>query len=115
MAGERARMEASELKRRLARGRGRQGYSADLKEAVLAYAARRRAERVSQDKVASELGMSAQTLGYWRALARQRGRMTPVTIVAPAEPQRELVVECGPLRVRGLDVNSVAELLRRLG
>ena len=108
-------MEASELKRRLARGRGRHGYPAELKDAVLAYAARRRAERATQEKVASELGMSAQTLGYWRALARQRGGITPVTIVAQPEPARELVVECGPLRVRGLDVNGVAELLRRLG
>jgi transposase-like protein len=110
-------MEASELKRRLAqgRGRGRSGYPAELREAVLAYAARRRSERVSQDKVAAELGMSAQTLCYWRALARQRGGIAPVTIVAQRDAEPEVVVECGPLRVRGLDVGGVADLLRRLG
>jgi hypothetical protein len=40
--------------------------------------------------------------------------MEPVTIVAQREPAREVVVECGPLVVRGLDVASVAALLRRL-
>ena len=110
-------MEASALKRRLAqgRGRGRQGYPAELREAVVAYAARRKAERVSQSKVAAELGMSEQTLCYWRALARQRGGLAPVAIVECAPERREGVVECGPLRVRGLDVSGVAELLRRLG
>lgn len=110
-------MEASELRRRLAqgRGRGRNGYPAELREAVLAYAARRRSERVSQEKVAAELGMSQQTLCYWRALARQRGGIAPVAIVAQRAAEREVVVECGPLRVKGLDVSGVAELLRRLG
>lgn len=111
-------MEAPELKRRLAqaRAKGRGRYPAALREAVLAYAARRKAERVSQDKVAAELGMSRQTLCYWRALARNRGGLTPVTIVAKPDPvsMPEVVVECGPLRVRGLDVGGVAELLRRL-
>lgn len=110
-------MEAPELKKRLAqaRAKGRGKYPPDLREAVLAYAARRKAERASQDKVAAELGMSQQTLCYWRALARQRGSLAPVTIVARPESAQEVVVECGPLRVRGLDVGGVAELLRRLG
>jgi transposase-like protein len=108
-------MEASELKRRLAQGRGRNGYAAELRAAVLAYAGKRKTERVSQKRVAAELGMSEQTLCYWRAMARQRGGLAPVAIVAPRGDAREVVVECGPLRVRGLDVSGVAELLRRLG
>src|SRR4051794_10574224 len=108
-------MEASELKRRLAQCRGRGRYPAELREAVLAYAARRKAERVSQGRVAVELGMSEQTLCYWRAMARQRGGLAPVAIVQGPVELRELVVECGPLRVRGLDVGGLAELLRRLG
>ena len=108
-------MDARELKRQLAQGRIRKKYPAELREAVLAYAAKRRAERVSQSKVAAELGMSEQTLCYWRALARQRGGIVPVAIVAHPEPSHDVVVECGPLRVRGLDVSGVAELLRRLG
>jgi len=112
---ERARMDAIELKKQMAQGRGGRGYPAALREAVLAYAAKRCGERVSQDKVAEELGMSAQTLCYWRALERQRGKIAPVSIVAKRETSREVLLECGPLRVRGLDVAGVAELLRRLG
>ncbi len=82
---------------------------------MLAYASRRRSERVSQEKVAAELGMSPQTLCYWRALARQRGGIAPVATVAQRAPEREVIVECGPLRVKGVDVSGVAELLRRLG
>lgn len=107
-------MEASELKRRLSHGgRGKRGYPAELREAVLVYAARRKAEKVSQKRVAAELGMSEQTLCSWRARAKPRAGLVPVQVVSPT--QHELVVEFGPLRVRGLDVARVAELLRRLG
>jgi transposase-like protein len=106
-------MEASELKRELAKGRGRGGrYPAALRDAVVEYAARAKRSGKNQRAVAEELGMSLQTLCYWRALARSKGGLLPVTILA--EPQPEVTVECGPLRVRGLDVGGVAELLRRL-
>jgi hypothetical protein len=106
-------MEAAELKRELSKARGRGGrYPAELRDAVVEYAARAKKRKINQRVVAEELGMSVQTLCYWRALARSKGALTPVTIVA--EPQAALTVECGPLRVRGLDVGGVAELLRRL-
>ncbi|MDB4972533.1 MAG: hypothetical protein JWN48_874 [Myxococcaceae bacterium] len=110
-------MEAHELKRRLAQGRsrGRNGYEPELREAVLAYAARRKAEGASQKRVAAELAMSEQTLCYWRALARQRGGLSRVAIIAEPAVACEVIVECGPLRVRGLDIGGVAELLRKLG
>jgi hypothetical protein len=109
-------MESAELKRLLARARSdkRGRYPTKLREAAVAYAARRRAQRASRDVVAAELGMSVATLSYWCAPARSRGGLEPVTIVARPEPTPDVVVECGPLRVRGLDVASVAELLRRL-
>lgn len=109
-------MEGPELKRLLAKARSgkRSRYPAKLREAVVAYASRRRAQKASRDVVAAELGMSVATLSYWCAPARTRGRLEPVSIIARPEPVPDLVVECGPLRVRGLDVASVAELLRRL-
>ena len=109
-------MDVAALKRLLARARAdkRGRYPTKLREAVVAYAARRRVQKASRDVVAAELGMSAATLSYWCAPARTRGTLEPVAIVARAEPARDVVVECGPLRVRGLDVASVAELLRRL-
>ena len=109
-------MDATELKRLLARARGnkRGRYPRKLREEVVAYASKRRIERASRDVVAAELGMSVATLSYWCAPARAGGTLEPVTIVAPPGVAREVVVECGPLRVRGLDVASVADLLRRL-
>lgn len=109
-------MDATELKRLLVKARGdkRGRYPAKLREAVVAYASKRRGQKASRDVVAAELGMSVATLSYWCAPARVRGSLEPVTIVARPEPAREVVVECGPLRVRGLDVELVADLLRRL-
>jgi hypothetical protein len=109
-------MEASELKKRLAAARaaGRGTYPSGLREKVVAHAAKRRAQRVSRDKVAAELGMSVATLGYWCAPARRTASLAPVTVVAEAVSQQEVVVECGPLRIRGLDVVGVAQLLKRL-
>ena len=109
-------MEATELKRLLAKARAdsRGRYPTKLREAVVAYASKRRGQKASRDVVAAELGMSVGTLSYWCAPARARGSLAPVTIVARPEPACEVVVECGPLRVRGLDVASVADLLRRL-
>jgi hypothetical protein len=114
--GDRARMDASDLKRRLAAARAvkRCSYPTALREAVIAYAAKRRTQRVSRDKIAAELGMSVATLSYWCAPARRAGSLAPVTIVADPASKHDVVVECGPLRVRGLDVAGVAELLKRL-
>jgi transposase-like protein len=109
-------MEATELKRELIKAKAsRRGrYPVGLREAVLEYAARSKKHGKSHVKVAAELGMSVQTLCYWRAVARNRGALTPVAIVPAPVVEREPVVELGPLRVRGLDVAGVAELLKRL-
>ena len=110
-------MEAGELKKLVARSRatGRGSYPKEVREAVIAYARGRHAQHVSREKVAAELGMSVATLGYWCSPPRRKAKLTPVAIVPARLPEREVVVECGPLRVRGLDVGGVAELLRRLG
>lgn len=110
-------MEANELKRKLAAARptNRGTYPVNLREAVVAYAARRGAQRVSREKIARELGMSPATLSYWCAPARHSTALAPVTIVPEPTAKEVVLVEFGPLRVRGLDVAGVAELLRRLG
>ena len=109
-------MDSGELKRRVRRARsgGRGRYPADLREAVLAYASRAKRRGTSGAKVASELGLSVQTLQYWRTATRRRGQLLPVAVVAERAPERELVVEFGRVRVRGLDLDAVTELLKRL-
>lgn len=109
-------METTELKRELARVRSdkRGRYPAVLREAVLEYASRAKKQGRSGRAVAVELGVSEQTMSNWRTAAGKRGSLAPVTVVAQPEPASQLVVECGPLRVRGLDIGSLADLLRRL-
>jgi transposase-like protein len=109
-------MEATELKRELAKAKSSKGgrYPAALRDAVVEYAAKRKEHGTSHAKVAAELGMSEPTLSFWRSQARSRGNLVPVAIVAAPRVEREAIVELGPLRVRGLDIAGIAELLKRL-
>jgi hypothetical protein len=110
-------MDVDDLKRQLAKVRGSRGgrYPLQLREAVVELSNQNKAVGKSHGKTAAQLGMSLQTLCYWRALSRSKGsKLARVAIVHEAVPRRELIVECGLLRVRGLDVVELAELVRRL-
>jgi hypothetical protein len=100
------------LRRALSGGRGR--YPLDLRKAVVEYASRARQRGMTGAKVAAELGMSSHTLQYWQAAARGHGQLLPVKVVAGGTTAKEIVIECGQVRVRGLGVEEVVELLRRL-
>jgi hypothetical protein len=106
-----------ELRKRLQRVRpkGRGRYPLELRRAVVEYASRARHEGRSGAKVAAELGMSFHTLQYWQAAARGQGQLMPVKLVTAATTVQEVTIECGQVRVRGLDIAGVAELLKRLG
>ena len=106
-------MDSNILKRRLrsARRAGRR-YPTALREAVLDHARKAKEAGKSDAALASELGMSLGTLQYWRAT--QRGKLVPVTVVEAPAPTPGLVLECGRLRVHGLNLDGVTELLRRL-
>ena len=107
-------MDSGNLKRRLrsARRAGRR-YPRALRSAVLDHARKAKEAGTSDAALAAELGMSLGTLQYWRATER-RGNLVPVTIVETPAPSPGLVIECGRLRVYGLDLDGVTELLRRL-
>jgi hypothetical protein len=109
-------VDSGSLKRRLrsARRAGRR-YPPGLRDAVLDHARKAKEVGKSDAALASELGMSLGTLQYWRATER-RGKVVPVTIVEPPAlaPAPGLVIECGRLRVHGLGLDDVTELLRRL-
>jgi hypothetical protein len=110
-------MDEADLKRELSRAKsGRRGrYSASLREAILEYAERGKEAGRSYRVVAAALGLSEQTLWHWQA-ARRREKLVRVELVPePAPVGVEIVVEFGALRVRGLDIAAVADLLKRLG
>src|SRR5262245_40599048 len=109
-------MEVSDLKRELAKAKPAKGgcYPAALRDAVLEYTAKAKKHGKSHATVAAELGMSEATVSFWRSQARGPGNVVPVAIVAAPPVERELIVELGGLRVRGLDIAGVAELLKRL-
>lgn len=141
--GERVPMDIGELKHRLEQGRGAKGYPAELRAAAIAYAVARRAEGAKQATVSKELGVSDRSLLSWGG-PRREGGLTRVKLLTSFEPERRsarktarkpaqerepvrehepvrereparaLIVECGPVRILGLDVDGVVNLLRGL-
>ncbi len=96
-------------------GRGaRQRYSAAVRRQGVAYLAPRRASGATASAAARELAVRRDTLLWWTRPRRAfKPGFVPVTVVdGPAD---QIVVR-GPhgVRVEGLDVAGVAELLRRL-
>jgi hypothetical protein len=109
-------MDSGDLRRRIKRARrGGQGRcSAELREAALAFAEKAKAGGQADAKTAAEVGLNVHTLRYWRAAGQSRGRLVPVAVVAERPLVTEVVVKCGKLRIRGLCIESLAELLGRL-
>jgi len=111
--------QREELKRELSvlgpRGRGRP-YPKGLLEKILSYTVARRRQGAQLLTVGAELGISGNMLGRWLGARKASPRFERVQVAAGPAPTRTLVVH-GPrgLRIEGLDVGGVAELVRRLG
>ncbi|MFQ5757619.1 MAG: hypothetical protein ACE5H7_16195 [Acidiferrobacterales bacterium] len=91
-------------------------YSAILRREVLRYTRRRRESGMSIRGIASELGLRAQLLQYWVEKSVP-GRFRAVRIAAPRPVPAAtgvVLVTAAGTRVEGLDVASVARLLREL-
>ena len=99
----------SELGRR---GRGR-SYPKALRAEVVEYALARRAVGIRIEAIGEELGMPWRTVRGWMPRVRAK-RFRRIEVVVP---RGDGVVVHGPhgVRIEGLDLDSVAELLRRLG
>ena len=101
------------------RGRGR-AYPKGLLENLLSYTVARRRQGASIVEVASEVGINFRTLARWLG-ARKTTRFERVAVVAApittAVAAGVPIVVHGPrgLRIEGLDVAAVAELVRRVG
>ena len=111
--------EGERLRQEIARGRegGRGSLPPELRRRAQAYVARRAAEGASQRELARALGLSGATIRSW-CRARRAPTFHAVTVVdAPkrGEGGRLSVVTRGGLRIEGLDVASVCELVERLG
>jgi len=112
-----ARFRAATLKRA---GIGpRTKYTGELKGQAVAYGKARLAEGAALAVVAQELGVDERALKRWSAevaQARPGFRRVEVQPEATPRPTPGTLVLSGPggLRVEGLDVETLAELLRRL-
>ena len=99
------------------RGRGR-AYPKGLMGRLLSYTVARRRQGAKLVEVAAELGMKSYTLARWLGEKKPSASFERVEVVAAASPaaERRLVVH-GPhgLRIEGLELVDVAELVRRVG
>jgi hypothetical protein len=127
--------QAEELKAQVEarRARGtRKQFDESFRAEMVAYVRARQAEGGTQEEAAREVGLSAWTLSRWgrqgQAGAVRRGRpprqrlegsnaaFHPVEVKSEARSQAALVVHGpGGVRVEGLSVQQVAQLLKELG
>jgi transposase len=107
----------SELSALGPRGRGRP-YPKGLLEKLLSYTVARRRQGAKLVEVAGELGMRNQALSRWLGEKRAAKRFDRVEVMAaPTMSAAPALVVHGPrgLRIEGLDVAALAELVRRVG
>jgi transposase len=97
------------------RGRGKP-YPKGLLEKLLSYTVARRRQGATLVEIGTEIGISWKTLGRWLSGRKGKPRFQEVAVVAAPAVARSIIVH-GPrgLRIEGLDLNGVAELVRRLG
>jgi|SRR6185369_924568 len=111
---EELKVELSELG---PRGRGRP-YPKGLLEKLLSYTVARRRQGAKLVEVAAELGMPNHTLSRCVGEKRAAKHFERVEVIAaPAAPTARALIVHGPrgLRIEGLDIAALAELVRRVG
>jgi transposase len=107
---------------RLAVVGARRRYSKGLRERILGYIEERHGEGISRTRACDELGLDWGNVHRWKTGRDPRSTTSfrRVRVIAAPDPvaarAAQLVVH-GPrgLRVEGLDVEGVVDLLRRLG
>ena len=130
--------EVQSLRRRIARtpvnGRGYRQYGDELRRDVCSYAAERNAQGESHKEIASVLGLPSATLSHWldkapssskpkkqtvgfRPVALQANRFDATVLRAENLDQgtritQPVVVLPGGVRIEGLAVSDLAELVR---
>jgi transposase-like protein len=106
--------EVEELKRLVA-GRGGRHYSPELKARVIAYAERRYGEGASAKHVSDELGVNVHTLGFWRERKKNtKPVLRPVRVIDETSDARIVLLVRNGIRVEGLSVEQLVEVLRQV-
>jgi transposase len=113
-----------DLRREVLRVRGGSGgqgtrYPAELRSAITGHARQRLARGASVSAIGKELGVSGFTLSRWLQAA-EPGSVRPVEVVVPEPAGRPsagglVVTTAGGVRIEGLELPAVFELLRVLG
>ena len=113
--------EFREAVRKQAGGGPRNRYTEKLREQAVRYLEVRQEQGASEVTAAQELGLAVKSLRKWATAAGEvpEGfrRVEVVQEQAPVERVSPALVVHGPggMRIEGLDVESLALLLRRLG
>ena len=107
--------------KRLRDRRGRVRPDTAFKERLLAYVKDRRAEGASLEAIATEVNVPASSLARWTKPATGGGRLRRVRVADPSvgerRPAHRNLSVHGPrgLRIEGLTISGLAELLRLVG
>ena len=113
-------MSGAKIRKRVAalgeRTRG-QRIPRELREEIASYARGRRAEGERVREIASEVGVSPESIRRWTASPpEEHGRaVLPVRVQEEIAHDGIVVVTPSGVRVEGLDVEQAAELVHRLG
>jgi hypothetical protein len=111
---------AEQLRAELAANRGKH-YPAHLRKAAVAYWDNARAHGISRHRISKALGMNLTTLTRWcpeTAASSATGAMLPVEVVEQVTPNscvevsRIVVHTSSGLRIEGLDIKALVELVR---
>jgi len=95
-----------------ARGRG-VPYPKELRGQIVEYTRARRDAGVTLETIGKETGVPWKTLSRWSGASRRPKAFRRVEVVSPAA----VLTVHGPhgVRIEGLDLDGLAQLLRRLG
>lgn len=111
-------MSGTKIRKRVAalgsRNRG-QRIPRKLREEIADYARRRRAEGGRVREIASEVGVSPESIRRWASTAGGDIVALPVRVQPDDEASAIVVVTPGGVRIEGLDIAQATELARRLG
>jgi DNA-binding transcriptional regulator LsrR (DeoR family) len=90
------------------------GIRGELRERAVAYARTRSSEGVPQRVIAGEIGVSVVTVGRWLREVPSSS-LVPVRVISPSPASSLEVVTPRGLRVVGLDLDSLCDLIERHG